>query len=245
MKSYPMSAILCNHIVMIVKESRKIERMFSAIAPTYDLLNSLLSAGRDRSWRKKAVESLAPDSGVYLDIATGTGDMALEITRKSGRAYVVGIDLSREMLLIGKRKTAGKRVEFGRGDALKMAFGDGTFDGITCAYGIRNFEDLPAGLMEMLRVLKPGGMAVVLEFTTPANPLFRAAYLFYFTRILPLAGRLISGHAEAYSYLPKSAIGFPDRKRLAAIFREAGFEDVSIKPLTFGICDLVTARKPA
>ncbi len=235
---------MCHHVPMVSKNAKKIETMFSAIAPTYDLLNRLLSLGMDKRWRRTAIESLSPNGGTYLDAATGTADLAIEIARRSGTSLIIGADFSHEMLKIGKTKTAGKNISLWRGDALNLSFKDETFDGVTCAFGIRNFADLKAGLCEMLRVLKPGGRISILEFTAPANPLIKKLYLFYFTRILPIAGKLISGHPEAYAYLPASTMDFPDRRKLAEIFIEAGFEEVAVKPLTLGICDLITGRRP-
>jgi demethylmenaquinone methyltransferase/2-methoxy-6-polyprenyl-1,4-benzoquinol methylase len=229
---------------MTEKSPRKIEKMFSAIAPSYDMLNLLLSAGRDRQWRKEGIRKLSPGNGIYLDLACGTCDLALEMRRQGADAKIVAADFSHEMLLLGKEKVNGSNIRIVRGDALSLAFPDDVFTGVTCAYGIRNFENLEKGITEILRVLKPGGRAVILEFTTPSNRLVRAAYLFYFTRILPLIGGIVSGNFEAYSYLPRSAINFPDRNRLLGIFRSAGFAGVEVTPLTFGICDLLYAEKP-
>lgn len=230
---------------MVKKDPSTISRMFSAIAPKYDLLNRLLSAGMDKRWRKTAVERLgAKKEGLFLDVATGTCDVALELKRQFPRAKIIGIDFAHEMLAVGKKKTAGGGIHLGRGDALSLPFKDGIFDGATCAYGVRNFSSLGDGLKEMMRILKPGGAVSILEFTTPSNAVIRAFYLFYFGKILPLVGRIISGHPEAYTYLPKSVLDFPDRRRLAKIFEESGFIDVMVKPLSFGITDLITARKP-
>jgi demethylmenaquinone methyltransferase/2-methoxy-6-polyprenyl-1,4-benzoquinol methylase len=149
------------------------------------------------------------------------------------------------MLAIGARKTAGKPVSHGRGDAMELSFRQNSFNGITCAFGIRNFRDLKKGVKEMLRVLKPGGRVAILEFTTPDNPFIKKIYLFYFGRVVPLIGRIVSGHHNAYSYLPASVREFPDRQKLKSIFTDAGFQEVSVSPLTFGVCDLITANKPA
>lgn len=228
---------------MVCKNTNDIEKMFSAIAPTYDMLNRLLSLGIDRKWRKKAVKKLAPISGVYLDVAAGTGDMAVEILRGGKNARVIAADRSLEMLKAGIQKTAGLNVIHERLDALALSFKDDCFNGVTCAFGIRNFSNLKAGLKEMLRVLKPGGNLVVLEFTTPSNPVVRRIYLFYFTRLLPFIGRVVSGHGGAYSYLTESVLDFPDGRELKKIFIEVGFRDISFAPLTFGICRLIHARK--
>ncbi len=230
---------------MVKKDPPTISRMFSAIAPKYDLLNRLLSAGMDKRWRKTAVGKLnAKNGGLFLDVATGTCDVALELKRQFPGAKIIGIDFAHEMLAVGKKKTAGRGIHLGRGDALSLPFKDGIFDGATCAYGVRNFSSLGDGLREMMRILKPGGAVSILEFTTPSNAVIRALYLFYFGKILPLVGRIISGHPEAYTYLPRSVLDFPDRRRLAEIFEESGFTNVVVKPLSFGITDLITARKP-
>jgi demethylmenaquinone methyltransferase/2-methoxy-6-polyprenyl-1,4-benzoquinol methylase len=229
---------------MVVKDPGKISRMFSSIAPRYDLLNKLLSAGLDRRWRKTAINLLPKKDGVFLDVATGTCDVALELEKRGYNSKIIGIDFSHEMLRAGKKKIAGTRIQIGRADALRLPFRDGMFDGLTCAYGIRNFSSLPDGLKEMLRTLKPGGAVSILEFTTPSNRLVKFFYLFYFSKVLPLVGRVVSGHPDAYTYLPMSVMNFPDRKRLAEIFVECGYSDVKVRPLSFGITDLITARKP-
>ncbi len=229
---------------MISKKAKKIEQMFSEIAPKYDLLNSLLSAGIDSSWRKACIAKLTPDNGIFLDIATGTGDLAIELRKQNKNAKIIAIDFSQKMLKIGKTKMSGHKISIQRGDALALAYRESTLDGITCAFGIRNFENLESGLKEMLKVLKPGGRVAILEFATPCNRIIKSLYLFYFIYILPVIGSLISGHKEAYSYLAKSAINFPDRKKLSKIFSDTGFCEVEITPLTFGICDLIYAKKP-
>ncbi|GMT42590.1 MAG: demethylmenaquinone methyltransferase [bacterium] len=230
---------------MLSKNAKEIERLFSAIAPTYDLLNSLLSFGVDRRWRKKAVKTLAPNSGLYLDVAAGTGGMAAEIFNSGKDVRVIAADLSHEMLKIGIRKSAGMKISYHRVDALALSFRGGSFNGVTCAFGIRNFSNLKAGLKEILRVLKPGGSVVILEFSKPANAVVRGIYFLYFTRVLPFIGRMVSGHDSAYSYLPESVRTFPDGRVLKRIFMDAGFDDVTTAPLTFGICSLIRARKPA
>ncbi len=230
---------------MIEKDAAKIERMFSDIAPRYDLLNRLLSMGIDQRWRTTAIKKLVPRAGgIYLDVATGTGDVALEIFRQNPKAKVIGVDFAHQMLVMGLPKVKNTTIRLGRGDALNLSFRDNTFDGATCAYGIRNFSDLAKGLREINRVLKPGASIAILEFTTPSNTLMRSVYLFYFTRLLPFAGRIISGHPEAYTYLPTSVMDFPGETRLKEIFEDCGFVDVSVAPLTFGISGLITGRKP-
>lgn len=229
---------------MVLKNSAKINRMFSEIASSYDLLNRVLSGGVDRYWRKLGIRKLSPRNGLYLDLASGTCDFSLELRKQNIESSIIATDFSSAMLEIARGKTVSKNITIVRGDALSLGFRNNSFDGITCAFGIRNFEKLETGLEEVLRVLKPGGKAVILEFTTPENPIIKSIYLFYFTKILPIIGRLISGHSEAYTYLPLSAVNFPNRKILAEIFSSVGFSDVTVTPLTFGICDLIYAKKP-
>jgi demethylmenaquinone methyltransferase / 2-methoxy-6-polyprenyl-1,4-benzoquinol methylase len=219
---------------------RAIERMFSAIAPRYDLLNRLLSAGRDRAWRRAAVRAAAlPPGGRLLDVCTGTADMALEAARQYAGAQIAGVDFSPSMVVLGRAKTAraglGNRVALQVASAEALPCPDGAFDAVTVAFGLRNVPDCRQGLREMRRVLRPGGRAVVLEFTTPPNRLFRRLYLWYFHRVLPRIGRLISGHRSAYDYLPASVADFPSPEGVAAWMRETGFRDVSYRLMTCGI----------
>lgn len=217
-----------------------VERMFSAIAPRYDLLNRLLSAGRDRVWRWQAVAAtLLPQEGILLDVCTGTADVALEAARQFPDARVVGVDFSRPMITLGvskvERARLSDRISLQVAPAEALPFPDDSFDAVTTAFGLRNIPDRLRGLREMRRVLRPGGRAVILEFTTPPHPLFRRIYLWYFHRMLPWIGRLVSGHPSAYSYLPASVADFPSPEGLAAWMRDAGFRDVSHRPLTAGI----------
>jgi demethylmenaquinone methyltransferase/2-methoxy-6-polyprenyl-1,4-benzoquinol methylase len=217
-----------------------VERMFSAIAPRYDFLNRLLSAGRDRAWRREAVAATAlPREGSLLDVCTGTADMALEAAQQFPHARIVGVDFSRPMIALGTAKierarlTDRVRLEVAQAEALP--FPDDSFDAATVAFGLRNVPDRVRGLREMRRALRPGGRAVILEFTTPPGALLRRAYLWYFHRVLPRIGRLVSGHPSAYSYLPASVADFPSPEGLAAWMRDAGFHDVSYRLLTGGI----------
>ena len=217
-----------------------IERMFSAIAPRYDFLNRLLSAGYDRAWRRQAVAATAlPREGILLDVCTGTADLALEAARQFPDARIVGVDFSRPMIALGAAKIGGARltdrVRLEVAQAEALPFADGSFDAVTVAFGLRNLPDRLRGLREMCRVLRPGGRAVILEFTTPPGALLRRAYLWYFHRVLPRIGRLVSGHPLAYSYLPASVADFPSREGLAGWMRDAGLHDVSYRLLTGGI----------
>jgi demethylmenaquinone methyltransferase/2-methoxy-6-polyprenyl-1,4-benzoquinol methylase len=214
--------------------------MFSAIAPRYDFLNRVLSVGRDRVWRREAIRAIGlPAAGRLLDVCTGTADMALEAGRQCPTATIAGVDFSAAMIGLGRRKAAGAhladRIHLSVAPAEALPFGDQVFDGATVAFGLRNVPDRRQALAEMLRVLKPGGRAVVLEFTTPPGRLFRRIYLWYFHRVLPVIGGFVSGHRSAYAYLPASVSDFPPPIELAARMVEAGFHDVSYRLLTGGI----------
>lgn len=212
--------------------------MFTAIAPRYDFLNHLLSLNVDRSWRRTAVSRLgweAKPDGVYLDLCAGTLDLAAELARRDGfRGRIVGADFAVPMLALGRHKAA--RTAPVAADALALPFPAAQFDGALVGFGTRNLADLDAGLREAARVLKPGARFVILEFATPRFAPLRAAYLFYFRRILPIVGRLVSKHREAYSYLPESVLAFPEPEALAQRLAAAGFHNVSFERLTGGIC---------
>ncbi|HKJ01836.1 MAG TPA: ubiquinone/menaquinone biosynthesis methyltransferase, partial [Longimicrobiales bacterium] len=213
--------------------------IFSEIAPRYDLLNHVLSLNIDRAWRRKAVARLgwerAP-TGTFLDACAGTFDLALELGARSDFAgRVVASDFAQPMLVTGSPKLARAPVFPVCGDSLRLPFRDGTFDGATVGFGVRNLADLGGGLAEFHRVLRPGARLVVLEFTTPPNPLVRAGYHFYFHRVLPVVGRIVSGHPWAYTYLPESVKEFPGPQDLQEMFRAAGFTDAGYQLLTFGI----------
>ncbi|HSD33442.1 MAG TPA: ubiquinone/menaquinone biosynthesis methyltransferase [Gemmatimonadales bacterium] len=212
--------------------------MFTAIAPRYDLLNHLLSLNVDRRWRRIAVARLgweARPDGTYLDLCAGTMDLAAVLAARPGfRGRVIGADFVVPMLARGRGKSS--RAAPVGADALALPFPAASFDGAMVGFGVRNLADLDAGLAEAGRVLKPGARFVVLEFTTPRFAPLRAAYLFYFQRVLPLIGRAVSKHTDAYSYLPESVLAFPDPDALAAGLRAAGFHDVGYELLTGGIC---------
>ena len=220
----------------------QVQTIFSEIAPRYDLLNHVLSMNIDRSWRRKAVDHLgweAAREGLFLDACAGTFDLALELAgRDSFRGRVIASDFAQPMLVQGSPKISGAPVSAVCGDSQRLPLSDNTFDGATVGFGVRNLSDLPRGLSDLHRVLKPGRRLVVLEFTVPPNPLMRAGYLFYFNRVLPLVGRLVSGHPWAYTYLPKSVKEFPGPDELGALFEDVGFEDVGWKLLTGGIAAL-------
>jgi demethylmenaquinone methyltransferase / 2-methoxy-6-polyprenyl-1,4-benzoquinol methylase len=216
--------------------------MFSSIAPRYDLLNHLLSLNIDRIWRRRAVDRLnwerVPD-GVFLDNCAGTLDLAVELARRPAfRGRVVGSDFTFAMLERGQHKVERLPVAPLCADALSLPYADRSFDGATVGFGVRNLTDLDAGLREMARVLRPGARLVILEFTTPQWQPFRALYFFYFLRVLPLVGRLVSKHGSAYSYLPESVLHFPEPRELTARMERSGFRDVQWKMLTGGIAAL-------
>jgi demethylmenaquinone methyltransferase/2-methoxy-6-polyprenyl-1,4-benzoquinol methylase len=230
--------------------NRQVQKMFSDIAPRYDLLNRLLSCGQDRYWRKRAVNRLSPQAGErFLDVATGTGDVALEIIRKvpKGVAQVVGMDFSEKMLELAQQKIDSQgradAIQLKSGSAENLPFEDNSFDGVTTAFGVRNFSDVNRSLNEMYRVLKPGSRCVILEFALPKNSILKALYRFYFEFLLPKVGRLISRHPRAYTYLPETVAAFPVRKEFSNLMQQAGFMDVTYQELTFGIVILYTGVK--
>jgi demethylmenaquinone methyltransferase / 2-methoxy-6-polyprenyl-1,4-benzoquinol methylase len=221
--------------------------MFDRIAPRYDLLNRVLSAGIDKSWRRKAIQLLAsqrPKS--ILDIATGTADLALEAaTLKPSK--IIGVDISEQMLAEGRKKISQRNlshlIRLESGDSEELSFNDATFDAVTVAFGVRNFENLERGLREILRVLKPGGMAVILEFSQPQNFPVKQFYSLYSRYVLPVIGQIVSKERAAYEYLPESVQAFPSGKKFAAILEECGFRNTKIHSLTFGIATIYTGIK--
>jgi demethylmenaquinone methyltransferase/2-methoxy-6-polyprenyl-1,4-benzoquinol methylase len=233
----------------LTEKGRGIRDMFDRIAPRYDLLNRLLSLGIDRRWRRFAVKQLqVPEQGMVLDIATGTGDVALEIARQTpASVQIVGSDFTQGMLVLGQEKVVGSpyrdRIVMVNNPCEAIPHPDGIFDGVTIAFGIRNVVDRQKGLGEMARVLKPGGRAVILEFAEPCNRLFRAVYYFYFLRVLPWVGGLLS-QRSAYQYLPDSVLEFPDRETFKQMMGDAGFAEVSIHDLTGGIATVTVGVKP-
>ncbi len=225
----------------------KIREMFNGIAADYDNLNHVLSLNVDKAWRRKALKEISPHHSV-LDLACGTGDFAIEIAKAFPKAHVTGVDLSEGMLKVMKEKVTkqglGARVSIETGDGENLRFPDSSFDRVTNAFGIRNFEDKDKGLREALRVLKPGGRLVILELSRPENKLIRWFYDLYFLNILPKIGGKVSGNKGAYCYLPASVKSFPGREEFSAMMRQAGFEDVTHKAFTFGICRMYTGEKP-
>ena len=232
------------------KSPDRIAGMFDAIAPRYDLLNRLLSAGIDQRWRARAVRSLAlTGRETLIDVCAGTADVALEAVGRtpSGAARAVGVDFAGAMLALGFKKVAARgllqRVSLVRGDALRLPIATGSADAATVAFGIRNVSDTAAGCVELARVLRPGGRLAILEFGVPRVPGLSGLYRWYFLAVLPRIGRAISGHSAAYSYLPASVGTFATPPEFVAMLERAGFEDVRADPLTLGIVYLYSARR--
>ena len=219
--------------------------MFDAIAPRYDLLNHLLSAGIDQRWRSQAIESLRlTGRETLIDVCTGTADVALAAT---GARRVLGVDFAGAMLAIGldkvRKRGQERRIALVRGDAMRLPAADGSADAVTVAFGIRNVQKADVGCAEMARVLRPGGRLAILEFGMPRLPGVSSLYRWYFSRVLPFIGRRISGHTAAYSYLPASVGTFPPPAEFVTLLRQTGFSEVRAVPLTFGIVYLYTAMK--
>ena len=222
--------------------------MFDNIAWRYDFLNHLFSVRIDKIWRRKAVNELRRlQPSEILDVATGTADLALALQKRLSPKHITGIDISEGMLEIGRQKVKKRGLEqqisLLSGDSEGMPFGDNAFDAVTVAFGVRNFEHLRKGLCEMFRVLKPGGKVVVLEFSIPPNRIFRNIFHFYFFRILPFVGRMVSKDIQAYNYLPKSVQSFPHGEEFRKKMESCGFSQVNSKLLSFGIASLYTGTK--
>ena len=214
--------------------------MFDRIAPRYDLLNKMLSLRIDRTWRKRVVKmavALAPEN--ILDVACGTADLTLALHKRLPTAKFTGLDLSGQMIEIAKKKTEHIGCEFIHSGVEQMPIADGAFDLVTCAFGVRNFEDLPRGISEMSRILRPGGSMLILELSRARNPLFK----FYFKHILPAIGGLISGDRKAYEYLPASVSEFPSKEKFADILRGQNLVDIQTKSLTGSIVTIYKCTK--
>ncbi len=229
-------------------KKKQVSTMFDNIAPWYDFLNHFLSLGIDISWRKKAISSLRElQPKKILDVATGTADLAIEATKQLSPEKVIGIDIANEMLEVGrqklKRKALSDKIELLLGDSENIGFPDNTFDAVTVAFGVRNFENLEKGLQEMLRVMRPGAKVAILEFSKPTLFPFKQLYNFYFKNFLPVIGRLTSKDPKAYSYLYESVQAFPDGKNFVNVLERLGYQSATYKPLTLGICTLYLAEK--
>jgi len=228
----------------------RVREMFGRIAPRYDLLNHLLSLDVDKVWRRRVAKQfssiLSDSTARALDLCCGTGDLTFAFRKQSPQgAAIVGSDFVPEMLVRARAKAAssGAKVEFMEADALALPFGDGSFDLVSCAFGFRNLANYERGLLEIYRVLKPGGAAAILEFAEPQGNIFGPLYRFYFRNVLPHLGGLISGSAEAYAYLPRSVGKFPAPEDFQAQFERAGFVDVGFERWTGGIVTMHKGRK--
>ncbi len=230
-----------------IEKKEQVAEMFDNISHSYDFLNHFLSLGIDKLWRRKAIGLLRKfHPKQILDVATGTGDLALAAL-KLDPDKVIGVDISNKMLEVGRKKISKRnlsdKIEMRTADAENLPFESNQFDAILSAYGVRNFGDLQKGLSEMGRVLKSGGHAMILEFSVPKNIFFRNLYYFYFCNVLPFIGKLVSKDSRAYSYLPESVRAFPDGDRMAGILKNCGFKKVKCIPLTFGISTIYLAEK--
>ncbi|MEQ8423780.1 MAG: bifunctional demethylmenaquinone methyltransferase/2-methoxy-6-polyprenyl-1,4-benzoquinol methylase UbiE [Cyclobacteriaceae bacterium] len=231
------------------KSSKKdqVAKMFDNISGNYDFLNHFLSLGIDIAWRRKAIKSIASiDPKQILDVATGTGDFAIEALRLNPDK-VTGVDISEGMLAVGRTKMKERRldqkIELLYGDSENLPFVENKFDAVIVAFGVRNFENLQAGLADMLRVVRPGGKVVVLEFSKPRKFPFKQLYNFYFKFVLPKIGRWVSKDSSAYTYLPESVQAFPDGEGFIKILDQLGYKNTACKPLTFGISSLYIGTK--
>ncbi len=229
-------------------KKEQVGAMFDNIAPRYDLLNRLLSLRIDVLWRRRAIGKLKPlDPKKVLDVATGTADVALEAAKQLKPEKIIGIDISNQMLNVGREKIRKRNLQeiitLENGDAENLRFESNTFDAITVAFGVRNFENLEAGLQEMNRVLRPGGKLIILEFSKPRIFPFKQLYQFYFKNILPIIGKLTSKDPKAYKYLFESVQAFPEGDDFLKILQQTDFKSVQCIPLTLGICSLYSASK--
>lgn len=226
----------------------QVRQMFDSIAPAYDFMNRAMTFGIDKCWRKKAVKMVGKYRPMtVLDVATGTGDLALQIFDSIHPQHITGIDLSAGMLEIGRKKIAERgltnQITLEEGDCLKMRFPDCKFDAVTVAYGVRNFEHLQQGYAEMYRVLAKGGVLCVIELSVPTNPIIKAFYNLYTSTLIPLVGKMISKDRRAYSYLPESIAAVAQGEEMLEIMRRAGFVNCRFKRLTFGTCTIYMGEK--
>lgn len=238
-------------------KGEQVEAMFDSIAPAYDFMNSAMTFGMHRRWLRKSLDSVRQTEGVadIIDLATGTGEVAFNLARRFPEASIVGVDLSEGMLSIAREKLdrgtihdSSKpgnvaNIRFEQGDCLDLHFSDNTFDLLTIAYGVRNFENLEKGFREFFRVLRPGGRCMILELSVPENRLVRVGYNLYSRTLIPFIGRLVSKDRRAYSYLPESIAAMPPRRDIAAMLEKAGFSRVHFKSLTLGVVTYYIAEK--
>ncbi len=231
-------------------KKENIQKMFDDIAPEYDKLNHIMSFEIDKGWRKKAVRKLVDTdkSLEILDVACGTGDFSIEIAKKTKiGSHITGVDLSSGMLEIGKKKVndlgLSEKIKLEQGDCEHLRFPEQSFDRVSAAFGVRNFENLETGLKEMRRVLKTGGKIVILELSVPDNKLLLALYKIYTLRLLPAIGGVISGNRGAYEYLPSSVIKFPKPEKFKDLMSRCGFKNIKSRSFTFGVCRMYTGER--
>lgn len=229
-------------------KTEQVREMFDSIAPAYDFMNRAMTFGIDKLWRRRAVKMIAKHAPKrILDIATGTGDLAIRLAKSLKPESVVGVDLSEQMLAIGQEKVKKEGlagiVSLSPADCMQLPFENETFDCVTVAYGVRNFEHLQQGYEEMHRVIRSGGVLCVIELSTPTSPLVKPFYKAYTKWIIPAVGRLVSKDVRAYSYLPESIAAVPQGENMLALMKNAGFSQCSFTPLTFGTCTIYIAVK--
>lgn len=229
-------------------KTAQVEEMFDNISPTYDFMNRLMTLGIDRSWRRRLVNGVASTAPRrILDVATGTGDLAISLAKANPQARVFGVDISEGMMEVGRKKVEAEhladRVTLETADCLALPFADGSFDAVTAAFGVRNFEDLACGYREMVRVLTPGGTLNILELSVPPSPVVRPFYYLYTRGIIPLAGKLLTPDSRAYSYLPQSIAAMPQGEQMLALMEQCGLRDCRLHRLTFGAACIYTGVK--
>lgn len=223
-------------------KDRQVASMFDAIAPAYDFMNGAMSLGMHKKWQRRLVEAVkAQNPKVIVDLATGTGEVALALHRALPQAHILGMDISEGMLELARRKEGAQDIDFRCGDALATGLPQASAQAVTIAYGVRNFADIPAGLREMARILRPGGTLCVLELSEPRGAFMRGCYRLYTRTLVPLVGRMVSGDSRAYTYLPLSIAACPQRGDMTALMLEAGFAQASWKSFCLGACTLYTA----
>ena len=234
-------------------KGKQVGEMFDAIAPAYDFMNTMMTGGLHVRWRNRALKMAAAklpegEPKMVLDVACGTGDVSFRLHELFPKAHIMGLDLSAGMLKIAERKLAGmdpeaqNHIKFIEGDSLKMPFPDETFDLVTVAYGVRNFERLEDGYREMRRVMKPGGLICVIELSEPSNGIIKGLYRMYSRNVIPVVGRMVSHDTRAYSYLPESIAACPQRGDMTALMERAGFKDATFKSLTLGVITIYIAH---